>query len=287
MIDFSGLPAIGIQHPRIKQYLAVKNNTKSNPEGLAGLEGFWEVTTARDAGLDLRAFFVCPELLRGDTPSHVAQQIVQSGVHAYVVSEKVMSRMVDRDQPDGLAAIVQLRRWSWDDLRLGEQNRVLVLDGVEIPGNVGTIIRCADGADADGIIITNRRTRLTHPKLLHSSMGSSFTFPVIESEVATAVGWLKQHEFRIITTETDAAISYRAADYRGRVAVVMGSERYGIVKEWHDAEDVRVFIPMAGRVDSLNVGNAAALLLYEVFAQQEPERFAQRPSIGSVRVGHE
>lgn len=275
-MDFADLPAIGVQHPRVKQYLAVKNNTKSNPEQLAALEGLWEVSTARDAGLDLRGFFVCPELLRGDTPRHVAQQIIASQVHAYVVSEKVMGRMADRDQPDGLAAIAQLRRWSWNDLQLGAHNRLLVLDGLEIPGNVGTIIRCADGVDADGIIITNRRTRLSHPKLLHSSMGSSFTFPVIEADVAEAVAWLKRHEFRIITTETDATTSYRAADYRGRVAVVMGSERYGIVKEWHDAEDARVFIPMAGRVDSLNVGNAAALMLYEVFAHQEPERFAPR-----------
>ncbi len=275
-MSFADLPAIGIHHPRVKQYLAIKGNTKSNPEQLACLEGLWEISSARGAELDFRAFFVCPELLRGDTPRHVAQQIVDGGIHTYVVSEKVMARLSDRDQPDGLAAIVQLRRWGWEDIELRQQNRLMVLDGLEIPGNIGTIIRCADGVGAHGIVITSRRTRLSHPKLLHSSMGSSFTFPVIEAEIADAARWLKDNEFRIITTETDATISYREADYRGRVAIVMGSERYGIMREWHDAEDTRVFIPMAGKVDSLNVGNAAALMLYEAFAQQEPERFAPR-----------
>lgn len=272
-MNLSKLAPIGIQHPRIKQYLSIKNNTKSNPENLACLEGLWEIQNGSNTGLEFRAFFVCPELLRGDAGRALAERIVAAGTHSYLVSEKVMERMVDRDQPDGLAAIVQLPRFTWDDIKLGRNNRVMVLDGLEIPGNIGTIVRCADSVGAHGIIITNRRTRLSHPKLLHSSMGSSFTFPVIEADVAEAITWLKQNGFKIVTTETDATLSYRRADYRGRVAVVMGSERYGIVKEWHAAEDERVIIPMAGRIDSLNVGNAAVLMLYEMFYQQEPERF--------------
>jgi TrmH family RNA methyltransferase len=155
---------------------------------------------------------------------------------------------------------------------------VIVLDGLEIPGNVGTIIRCADGTGADAAIFTSRRTRLSHPKVLHSSMGSSISFPVVEASVEEAIGWLKAHDFSIITTETDARQSYRNVDYRRRVAVVVGSERYGIVGQWHAAEDKRVFIPMAGAVDSLNVGNAAAVMLYEMFFQQAPERFIEAES---------
>jgi RNA methyltransferase, TrmH family len=263
----------GMQHPRVKQYLAVKNNTKSNPENLACLEGLWELTIARKEGLSIRAFFVCPELLRGDAARTLADALIDAGIHSYQVSEKVMQRLADKDEPDGLAAIVQLPRFGWDDLRLGEHNSLIVLDALEIPGNVGTIIRCADAVGADGIVVTNRRTRLSHPKLLHSSMGSSFTFPVIEAQVDEAIRWLRDHEFRIVTTDADAAVNYRHADYRGRVAVVMGSERYGIVKEWHQAADVEVSIPMAGKIDSLNVGNAAVLMMYEMFYQQEPERF--------------
>jgi TrmH family RNA methyltransferase len=267
------IPA-GIQHPRIKQYLAVKNNTKSNPENLACLEGLWELTIALKEQLEIRAFFICPELLRGDAAKDVATKIMHGGVHSYQVSEKVMQRLTDKDEPDGLAAIVQLPRFTWEDLPLGQHNSVIVLDGLEIPGNIGTIIRCADAVGADAVIITNRRTRLSHPKLLHSSMGSSFTFPVIEAQVDEAIRWLKQHKFCIVITDTDATLNYRQGDYRGRVAIVMGSERYGIVKEWHAAADVEVSIPMTGKIDSLNVGNAAVLMLYEVFYQQQPDKFA-------------
>jgi TrmH family RNA methyltransferase len=272
-IDFSTLVPAGLQNPRVAQYLGIKKNTKSNPENLACLEGLWELTQALEAGLELRAFFVCPELLRGDAGQHAAQRIVATGVHSYLVSAKVMERLVDRDTPDGLAAIARLPQSEWANIPLRANNRLLILDGLEIPGNVGTIIRCADGAGADAVVITSRRTRLSHPKLIHSSMGSSFTLPVIETEIDEAVAWLKAHQFRIITTDSAAPLSYRKGNYRGRVAVVMGSERYGIMRAWYDAQDSSVSIPMSGTVDSLNVGNAAVLLLYEVFVQQEPGKF--------------
>lgn len=262
-----------MQNPRIKQYLALKKNTKSNPEHLTCLEGLWEISQALEAQLEMRAFFVCPELLKGDSGRSLARRVVESGIHSYLTSPKVMERIVDREEPDGLAAIAQLPRFDWDNIPLRRQNRVVVLDGLEILGNIGTIIRCADGTGADAVIVTNRRARVTHPKLIHSSMGSSFTVPIIEAAVSDAVSWLKKHDFKVVTTDTDARVSYRKADYRGRVAVVMGSERYGIVQEWHDAQDESVFIPMSGRMDSLNVGNAAVLMLYELFYQQEPHRF--------------
>lgn len=272
-MNFADLVPAGMQHPRIKQYLAVKNNTKSNTENLASLEGLWELSLALRENLEIRAFFVCPEQLRGDAGAHLAGQIVESGAHSYLVSERVMERLSDKDQPDGLAGIVQLPRFTWDDIPLGQHNRLMVLDGLEIPGNIGTIVRCADATSADGVIITNRRTRLSHPKLLHSSMGSSFTLPMVEADVDEAIRWLKDHDFKIVTTDTDATVGYRHADYRGRVAVVMGSERYGIMKQWHESEDFSVSIPMSGKIDSLNVGNAAVLMLYELFYQQEPDKF--------------
>ena len=111
-MDFTDLMPAGMQNPRIKQYLSIKQNTKSNPENLVCLEGLWEISTARTSNLDLRAFFVCPELLKGDTGRHLAEQIVNAGVHSYLVSEKVMHRISDRDEPDGLAVIAQLPRFA-------------------------------------------------------------------------------------------------------------------------------------------------------------------------------
>jgi len=181
----------------------------------------------------------------------------------------VLCSITEWERPDGLAAIVQLPRFRWQDIQLSEHNALLVLDGLQIPGNIGTIIRCADGAGADGIIITNRRQLLSHPKLLRASMGSLFSFPVIDTDVTEAITWLKRQHFMIVTTETNAALSYRSASYRGRVVVVMGNEHSGISRAWHEAQDMSVVIPMNGHADSLNVGNAAALMVYEMLYHQD------------------
>lgn len=259
----------GAAHPRVKQFLSLKRNLKGNPDRLVVVEGLWEVQRALDAGLELRAFFVCPPLLRGEAGRAAAARVVASGVHAYEVSERLFARLVDREGPDGLAAIAVLPAFSWTDV---VSSRVVVLDGLEIVGNVGTVIRCADAAGA-AVVLTNRRVRLTHPKLVHSSMGTSLSVPVVEADVDEAAAWLRAHGFRIVTTDADAGLSYRRADWSGRVAVVLGSERFGISAAWHEAEDVRVRIPMAGNVDSLNVGNAAVLVLYEAWAAQDPSAF--------------
>jgi TrmH family RNA methyltransferase len=227
------------------------------------------LTLALQARLEIHALFVCPQLLRDESRA-TARTIIAAGVPSFLVSEKVLCHMTEWDRPDGLAAIVQLPCFGWQDIQLSQHNALLILDGLQIPGNVGTIIRCAAGAGADGIIITNRRQRLSHPKLLRASMGSLFAFPVIETGVHEAIAWLKRHHFTIVTTEISATFSYRSASYRGRVAVVMGNEHSGISQEWYAAQDMSVSIPMNGRgADSLNVGNAAVLMLYEMLYHQE------------------
>ena len=116
--------------------------------------------------------------------------------------------------------------------------------------------------------ITNRKQRLSHPKLVRASMGSLFGFPVIESETQEAASWLRAHDFQIITASPDATLNYRQIRYASRVAIVVGNEHHGISPEWYAVHDMSVSIPMNGRADSLNVGNATVLLLYEAMYWQ-------------------
>jgi TrmH family RNA methyltransferase len=270
MLDVSNLTPAGLHNTRVKQYLAIKNNTKSCPDKLVCLEGMRALSLALKAGLQVYAFFICPELLRGDAARDIARQLIAYGsIPAYQVSEKVLGHMTSWNGPDGLAAIVQLPDYSWQHLQLRTCNTLLVLDGLQIPGNIGTIIRSSDGAGADGIIITNRKQRLSHPKLVRASMGSLFGHPVIECEVQEAASWLRRHGFQIITASPDAALSYRQISYAARVAIVVGNEQNGISPEWYALHDVSVSIPMNGQADSLNVANAAVLLLYEAIYQQK------------------
>ncbi len=268
-MDVSTLVPIGIHHPAIQGYLTVKQKAKACPENQACIEGAWAISLALKANLEFQAFFTCQELIRSETCKQLAINVIASGVPSYIVSEKVMRRLVEWEGPDGLAAIIALPRWHWEHISLRQHNGLLVLDGLENPGNIGTIIRCADGAGADALIITNRKRSLTHPKLIHASMGSLFTFPIIEASAPEAIAWLQRHAFKIVITDTSAPLSYREANYAGRTAVVMGNERHGISQPWYAAQHVSVSIPMHGRADSLNVGNAAVLMLYEVIHQQQ------------------
>lgn len=277
--DLERLTQVGGQHSRVRQYLAVKRNTKPNPEHLTVLEGLWELTKGLEAELDLPVLFVCPELLRGDNGVAAARRALAGGSWGARVSSRVLHQLVDRDNPDGLAALARLPRWSLDELSpegpsgVSRPSRVIVLDGLEVLGNVGTIARCADAVGADAVLLTRRRVRLTHPRLVHASMGASLTVPMVDTGVEEAIGWLAQHGYRTVLTDTRAPTSYRSADYPDRVALVLGSERYGVSKEWYDAPHVAVSIPMAGSMDSLNVANAAVVVLFECFARQEPARF--------------
>ncbi len=280
MPDFVPLIPAGLHHASVQQYLAIKNtknlkDTKgqgvadSCAGNLMSIEGERMVTRALEAGLVIQTLFVCPPLLRDESRA-TALAIIAEGTPSFQVSEKVLCQMTEWDGPDGLAAIVQQPRFRWEDIHLSQQNALLVLDGLQIPGNVGTIIRCAAGAGADGIILTNKRQHLGHPKLLRASMGAVFGFPVIEARTQGAIAWLKRHHFTIVTTEVGVALSYRSASYHGRVAVVMGNEHTGISQEWRVAHNVSVSIPMSGRgADSLNVGNAAVLMLYEMLYHQQ------------------
>lgn len=268
-MDVATLVSAGTHHPCIQQYLSVKQHTKSQPESLACLEGTWALSQAYRANIHIKSFFVCPELLRGEAARQLAAKIIARGVPAFAVSEKLMRKLVEWEGPDGLAALVELPHFGWHDIALAKHNLLVVLDGLENPGNIGTIIRCADGAGADGVIMTGRKKPLSHPRLIHASMGSLFTFPVIGAETCEAIAWLKRHNFKIITAAPNASLSYREADYHGRIAIVMGSEWHGIAQAWYAAQDVSVVIPMHGHADSLNVGNAAVLLIYEALYQQQ------------------
>jgi TrmH family RNA methyltransferase len=257
----------GIGHPRVRQFLNIKHNRGSHPGALA-LEGLWAIRRAMEASVPIEVVFVCRALRRGDEGERVIDHLQRAGAIAHEVSERVLRRMVDRDGPDGLAAIARLKPRGLADIEVDERSRVLIADSFELAGNLGTIIRCADGAGAAGVILTDRRIRVTHPLVLKASTGTVFSMPVVEATREETLTWLRQQGMRAIAADPHATLSYRDANYGGPLAIVMGSERYGLAEFWHKAADTVVSIPMLGVADSLNVGHAAALLLYEALHQR-------------------
>jgi RNA methyltransferase, TrmH family len=262
------LTPAGLKHPRVQEFLAIKRRRASR--GLAGpmtLEGTWMIGQALAAGVRLHAIFVCPALL--DTAEGLAftKTAVVLGAEGYEVSQRVLCRLAGRDRPDGIAALGQAPMRVLGDIRVGSRTRVAIADGWDLPGNLGTLIRCADGAGASGVLVVEPGFGLSHPLVVRASMAAALTMPVVAVGRSAARRWLGEHAFRIVAADPAGGRSYRHISYRGPLAIVIGSERRGLAHEWLAAADIIAAIPMLGSCDSLNAAVAGALLLYEVLAQ--------------------
>lgn len=266
------LTPAGLKHPRVREFLAARRHPASRgvPQAVS-LEGTWMIRQALAAGVRLRAVFVCPALLGTAEDLALVGQAVSLGAEGYQVSERVLSRLADRDGPEGIVALGQPRRRALGDIRVGPRTRVMVADGWNLPGNLGTLIRCADAAGASGVLVAGQGFGLGHPLILKASMGAALTMPVVAVGRPAARQWLRERGFRILAADPAGRRSYRDADYRGPLAIVVGSERHGLAPEWLAAADSIAAIPMLGICDSLNAALAGALLLYEALAQDSHE----------------
>lgn len=264
------LQQVGPQHHKVKQALSIIKNAGPNPRRLVVAEGLWahERLLAADAAVD--TFFWCPEAGYSDEVTELADQLAQHARLTFRISPKTLARLAERERPDGLVSIAGLPIWAPEDLELGENALVAVADGVEIPGNLGTLIRTLDACAADALVLTNRRARLTHPKVFRASKGMILTLPLLDFEQPEdAVEWLRRNGFDVYLADTTAAKGYREYDYStGRTAFVLGSERFGISPVWRTAGFNGVFLPMLGKADSLNVSISASVLLFEARAQK-------------------
>ena len=229
-------------HPLVQQYLDVKRGRSTEPE-LVAIEGRWALDHARRHGVPVEAVLTTAD-----------------------VGAKAMARMTERDGPDDVVALVRVARRTLDDVQ--PRRRLLVVDAIERPGNLGTLIRAADGAGADAVLVVDRRVRATHPLVVKASMATSLSMPIVDVGRDEAVAWLVDNGVDTVAADPAATSSYRDVDYGPPAAVVVGNERRGLHPSWRTAPATLAAIPMLGVADSLNVTLAAALLIYEAVHRQ-------------------
>ena len=264
IIEEYGFQAIGEQNPKIKQIRGILSNSKPNPQKLFAAEGIWMLGMCEKFGTPIDSLFLCPEHIRTAEAARLAQNIAARTAQRYTVSAKTFEKISERGQPDGLFALAQLPKHDIEAFSPANDAVLLVLDGVEIPGNVGTMMRMADGAGVDAVFLCNRKARLTHPKLIKGSQGAVLSVPFFEFDsVQGCRAWLDSHGFTVYLADTRAKLYYYDEPFGKKTALVMGSERYGISREWYDGSYEMIAIPMCGSCDSLNVGVAATVLAYE------------------------
>lgn len=255
---------IGEANGRIKRVKGILSNSKPNPERLFVAEGIWLASMCLKFGTHIDSIIVCPEHVRTPEVQKLIADLSERTRDRFSVSAKTYEKISEKDRPDGIMVLAALPKRDIADFMPPKNAVVLVIDGVEIPGNAGTMLRMADGAGADAVFFCNRKVRMTHPKLIKSSQGAVLTVPVFEFEsVADCRAWLKKFGFTIYLADTRADKYYYDEPFGKNCALVLGSERYGIAREWYDSQYSMIAIPMQGSCDSLNVGVAATVLTYE------------------------
>ena len=261
--DAAGLREAGFSNPVITQIRRLLASSAKNPENLCVLDGYWALEKAAAAGMSIRSFIICRPLVESESATGLARRFLRLADECYSVSEKTFEKISERDDPCGMMALARFPRFSLDELK--NTRLLVVLDGLETPGNIGTILRTCDGAGAGGALTVNRRVRTAHPKMIKASMGAAFHVPCVEiGSVEECRRWLFENGFSVYLADTRAEQDYRGFEYRFPAALVVGSERYGISREWYDGRENLVKIPMRGVSDSLNAGVAASILLYEM-----------------------
>ncbi len=252
-------PITSAANPRIKHLARlVREPRERRASSLFCLETEREIHRALDADLSACEVFVAPA-----APMSVVQRLDVLGVPVISVSTEVLARAAYRENPEGLIAVFTAPTRSLEALPAKPDALYAVCAGVEKPGNLGAILRTADAAGVDAVLLDRPAPDLFNPNCVRASTGAVFSVPVIGAEASVLRAWLKQHGVRLVAADPIGGTSYRTADWSGAVAILLGAEDVGINAAWHAAADACVTIPMRGIVDSLNVSVTAALLLFE------------------------
>ena len=250
------------QNPKIKNLLLLQEKSKARREqGLFVVEGRRELEHCLEAGFKVRTLFVCPELA-GDT---VIPGLIRNLIE---IPENLYRKVAYRESTEGIIAEVECRDLRLEDLALTENPLIMVLESVEKPGNLGAVLRSADAARADAVIVCDPLTDLYNPNLIRASLGGIFTVPTVAASSEETIAWLKARGIRILTAQLQDSSWYYDIDMTVGTALVMGTESTGLTDVWRRAADAHIRIPMLGRLDSLNVSVSAAILLFEAVRQR-------------------
>ena len=256
-----------LQNHRIKKLLLLQQkSSERRREGLFVVEGQREIQHCLEGRYVFEALYCCPDYI-GDEARALIQQM-DSGVRRFEVTKEVYEKIAYRGSTEGMMAEVRMPHRSLDDLHLGDCPLIVVLERVEKPGNLGAVLRSADAAGADAVIVCDPLTDLYNPNLIRSSIGAIFTVPSVACTTEECIAYLKAHGISILTAQLQDSSLYYDTDMRGATAIVMGTESTGLTTKWREAADAHIRIPMLGRLDSLNVSVSAAILLFEAVRQR-------------------
>jgi TrmH family RNA methyltransferase len=255
-------------NPRVKAAVALRDRRERDRTGLTIVDGVRELRRALDVGASVVEAFVCEPLLAGPDARAVLDRLAERGVTVHPVTETVFARIGFGERAEGAIGVLRIPSLELRDLRFPDDPLVVVIEGVEKPGNLGAVLRSADGAGADAVIAADPRTDPFNPNAIRASAGTVFTVPLAAASTPDTLDWLRSRGMRIMAALVDAARLYTDADLTGPVAIAFGAESEGLSAAWSATGIEPIRLPMLGVADSLNVSVSAAVVLYEARRQR-------------------
>ena len=257
-----------LQNPRVKQLVKLRDRRLRDEADVFLVEGYREIRRALEKNVRLIELYYSPEWFLGENEPALIEQARASGAKLFELTRAAFAKIAYRERPDGLMAVVPQWHRTLDELVLPPAPFLLVIEAIEKPGNLGTIMRSADAAGVDAIIVCDPVTDIFNPNVVRASTGVLFAIPIVVADSRVAQAWLRDKKIRTVATTPSAETLYTGADLRGPLALVMGSEQFGLGEYWLKNADLRVRIPMAGQADSLNVAMATLITLFEAVRQR-------------------
>ena len=255
-----------VQNSRVKRIAKLQRKASARrEEGLTVIEGAREVLRAIENGWQPVELWLCPELRNSDIDFSAHWKTPPA---LFQCPFPVFEKITYRENPDGVLAVGPLVGKKLDDLSLPANSLILVAEGIEKPGNLGALLRSADGAGVDAVIICDPATDLNNPNAIRASIGTLFYLPVAEASTAETLDFLHRNKFRTFAAVPDAKKIYTDCDFTGVSAIVVGAEDCGLSEKWKTGADEKICIPMCGKNDSLNVSVSAAVILFEARRQR-------------------
>jgi TrmH family RNA methyltransferase len=255
------------QNPLIKQLVLLKEKSRQRKKtGLFLIEGKRELSLAIKGGYKVKSLLFFPDLFSESE----ANAMSSYGIEIIEISKEVFQKLAHRDTTEGVIAVVNSKNHNLETLKLESKNPlILVAEAPEKPGNIGALLRTADAANVDAVIIANPKSDLYNPNIIRSSVGCVFTTEIAMASSEEVITFLKKYNFNIYSAILQESEPYHTQNYTLPTAIVVGTEATGLTQEWRDAATQNIIIPMQGVIDSMNVSVAAGILIFEAKRQRD------------------
>lgn len=259
------LEITSLKNPRLKILVNLQKSKDRREAGLFIVEGIREISLAQQSGFEIESFFLCPEIFKQDK-NYPINLNAKDILH---LPSAVFSKVAYRENTGGIIAVAKIKSTNLSNLPKSKNPLYLILEKVEKPGNIGAMLRTADAAGIDGVIVCDPATDFYNPNVIRSSVGCIFTVPIATATNQEVFDWCAENKITTFATSLIAKDEYQKSNFKNASAILMGSESFGLSDFWMKKSNHQIIIPMRGKIDSMNVSNAAAVVVFEAVRQRD------------------